>query len=108
MKIGNDIDRFHSIVKGKVRKDLKKFATSDAMTAQVGGRVIKVPLASIDLPRFSFGGQGGGSGMGPGEAGDPMGGQKGKPGQGQQAGDEEGEHSYICLLYTSPSPRDCS
>lgn len=94
MKIGNDVDRFHSIVKGKVRKDLKKFATSDAMTAQVGGKVIKVPLASIDLPRFSFGGQGGGSGMGNGEPGDPMGPGKGKPGQGE-AGEGDGDHMFV-------------
>jgi len=94
MKIGNDVDRFHSIVKGKVRKDLKKFATSDAMTAQVSGKIIKVPLASIDLPRFSFGGQGGGSGMGNGEPGDPMGPGKGKPGQGE-AGEGDGDHMFV-------------
>jgi uncharacterized sporulation protein YeaH/YhbH (DUF444 family) len=96
MKIGNDVDRFHSIIKGKVRKDLKKFATSDAMTAQVSGKIIKVPLASIDLPRFSFGGQNGGAGSGDGEIGDPMPGQgKGKGKGGKEAGDDEGEHSYI-------------
>jgi uncharacterized sporulation protein YeaH/YhbH (DUF444 family) len=94
MKIGNDIDRFHSIVKGKVRKDLKKFATSDAMTAQVGGRVIKVPLSSIDLPRFTFGSQGGGSGMGDGDVGDPMPGQ-GKSGKGDKAGEGDGDHMFV-------------
>lgn len=95
MKIGNDVDRFHSIVKGRVRKDLKKFATSDAMTAQVGGKIIRVPLANIDLPRFAFGGRGGGSSMGDGDEGDPMPGQGQSKGKGDKAGEGEGDHDFI-------------
>lgn len=96
MNIGNDVDRFKAIVKGKVRKDLKKFASSEAMTGQVGGKLVKIPLSSIDIPRFTFGSQNGGSGMGDGDAGDPMPGQgKGKGKGGKEAGEGEEEHSYI-------------
>lgn len=95
MKIDSDLGRFKEILKGRVRGDLKKFATSEDMIGQQGAKVIKIPLKSIDLPRFMFGGRGmGGTGMGPGENGDPLGQGQGKPGQGDQAGEGEMEHEY--------------
>lgn len=95
IRIDGDVGRFKDIVKGKVRKDLKKFAASEAMTAQVGGKVIKVPLSSIDLPRFAYGDRNGGAGAGDGDEGDPMPGQGKKPGKGNKAGEGDGDHMSI-------------
>jgi uncharacterized protein len=91
-KIESDLNRFKDIVKGKVKSDLKKFISSNDLLGQQGGKLIKIPISSIDLPRFTYGGRGGGAGMGDGNPGDPMGGQS-QPGQGK-AGNDEGEHQF--------------
>jgi uncharacterized sporulation protein YeaH/YhbH (DUF444 family) len=93
MKIDSDLSRFKDILRGRVKSDLKRFATSEDMIAQQGGRTIKIPLKSIDLPRFAFGGRGmGGTGQGDEQNGDPFGQGKGKPGQGDKAGDGTEDH----------------
>lgn len=95
LKIDGDLGRFKDIVRGKVKSGLKKFVAADDMIGQQGGKLIRVPLKYIDLPRFTYGTRnGGGTGQGDGEAGDPVkGGKKGK-GQGQGAGEEDGEHDF--------------
>ena len=52
---------------------------------------------------------GGGSGGSGSSAGSGMGsGLAGSSGLGVQQGGNDWEQRYLCLLYTSPSPRDCS
>jgi uncharacterized sporulation protein YeaH/YhbH (DUF444 family) len=93
-KIDSDVDRFHNIIKGRVRKDLKKLVTSNDMLGQQGSKTVRIPIHSIDMPRFTYGGPGSGTGMGPGNVGDPMGGSN-QPGDGSgQAGNEKGEHQF--------------
>lgn len=89
-RIGDDLGRFKDIIKGRVKNDLKRFVNSQDLIGQQGNKRIKIPIHTIDLPRFSFGGRGtGGPGMGNGDVGDPMDGQ-GRPGQGE-AGDGRGD-----------------
>lgn len=94
LKIDSDITRFKNIVRGKIKSDLKKFVSSEHMLGQQGSKTIRIPIDSIDLPRFTYGGAGGGAGSGDGDPGDPM------PGQDQQgkgsgkAGNEKGEHDF--------------
>jgi uncharacterized protein len=93
-KIDSDLNRFKSIVKGKVKSDLKKFVSSQDLLGQQGNKQVRIPINNIDLPRFTYrsGDGSGGPGMGDGDIGDPMGGQPG-PGKGQ-AGNEKGEHAF--------------
>jgi uncharacterized protein len=87
-----DVNRFHRIVRGKIKQQLKKFISNGDLIARQGSKKITVPLPQIDIPRFQFGdNQGQGVGQGEGEVGEEVG-QDGKPGQGQ-AGDQAGEHS---------------
>lgn len=94
IRIDSDVNRFKDILKGKVKRDLKKFVSSGNLIGQQGKKKISIPIHTIDLPRFRFGSKGmGGTGMGDGDIGDGMGQGKGKkPGQGDEAGDETGEH----------------
>jgi len=95
-KIDTDVNRFKNIIKGKVRGDLKRLVSSESILGKQGEKFIKIPINSIDLPRFTYGqNQGGGSGMGDGKVGDPMPGQgKPQPGKGDKAGNEEGDHAF--------------
>lgn len=94
-KISSDVERFKKIVKGKVRKDLKKFMSNGHMIGQQGKKNIKIPLPGINIPHFTFGSKDkGGTGQGDGENGDPIkDGEKG-PGKGKDAGDETSDHPY--------------
>jgi uncharacterized protein len=93
LKIGGDLGRFKDIVRGKVKNGLDKFIASDDIIGQVGGKLIKIPLKYIDLPRFAFGNKDkGGPGMGKGDPGDPMDPGDNSSGKGK-AGDEDGEDS---------------
>lgn len=91
--IKRDHARFRRIVKGKIRDNLRKYISQGQQIIPKGSDQFKVPMPSIDIPRFRFGDKsGGGSGQGNGEAGDPVDGQpgeEGQPGQGE-AGEGEG------------------
>jgi uncharacterized sporulation protein YeaH/YhbH (DUF444 family) len=94
LKIDADLQRFKDIIKNKVKHNLGKFISSEHLIGQQGNKKVKIPLSSIDIPHFVYGSRGmGGTGMGRGDIGDPIGGP-GQPGQGDSAGEEEGDHSY--------------
>lgn len=90
-KIERDVSRFRHIVKGRIRKELKRYMNQGELFGRRGKDVISIPLPEIEIPRFRFGdGGSGGVGQGDGEPGDPLG-----PGQGDQpgeAGEDEGQH----------------
>ncbi|HED65966.1 MAG TPA: DUF444 family protein [Planctomycetes bacterium] len=92
-RIESDRARFREIVRGRVRRDLKKYLSSGELIGRAGNRVVSIPLPQIELPRFRFGqnpsgkggaGEGGGEGQGNGEgsAGEGLG----------SAGEEPGRH----------------
>ncbi|MFT4514867.1 MAG: sporulation protein YhbH [Planctomycetota bacterium] len=93
-RIDQDHTRFRHIVKGRIKRDLKKYVSSGELIGKQGKRFVSIPLPSINLPRFRFGkNEDGGVGQGEGEEGQPTPSQPGdEPGQGQ-AGENSGEHS---------------
>ena len=92
LNIENDLDRFEEIVKGRVRKDLKRYMSSGEMIGKQGSQKVSIPLPQIGIPRFRYGKNAtGGVGQGGGEQGDAV---DGKPGEGQgKAGDQPGDHT---------------
>lgn len=91
--IKRDHARFRKIVKGRIRDNLKKYVSRGEMPSPKGDGTYKIPMPSIDTPRFKFGDKNqGGMGQGQGQEGDPVDGepQEGEgPGQGE-AGNNEG------------------
>lgn len=85
LNIDRDLGRFRDIVKGRVRKELRKYMSSGELIGRQGNKTVSVPIHSIGIPRLRYGenkkgiGQGDGEGEGPGE--------------GQKAGDSAGEHA---------------
>jgi len=91
-KIEQDHQRFRQIVRGKIRKDLRKFLSRDELIGREGKRAVSIPVHDIDIPTFRYGDNSTGVGMGEGEEGDSVG--QGQPGgSGDNAGgEEEGKH----------------
>ena len=84
-KIEQDHSRFRHIVKGKIRKDLRKFIAKGELIGREGKRAVSIPVHDIDIPTSRYGDTNAGVGMGEGQDGQPVGG-KGK------GGEEEGQH----------------
>ncbi|TVQ61618.1 MAG: DUF444 family protein [Phycisphaerales bacterium] len=88
-KIEQDHQRFRQIVRGKIRKDLRRFLSRGEFIGREGKKAIAIPVHDIDLPTFRYGDNSGGVGMGEGEEGQPV----GQPGDGaQHGGEQEGRH----------------
>lgn len=86
-KIEQDHQRFRQIVRGKIRKDLRRFLSRGELIGREGQRYVSIPVHDIDIPTFRYGDNSGGVGMGEGEEGQGVG--QGKNGQG---GEQEGQH----------------
>ncbi len=78
-RIEKDLTRFKDIVRGKIKRDLRKFVSQGEMFGRKGKNIVSIPLPGIELPKFRHGdnqktgvGQGEG-GEGEGEAGDAAG-----------------------------------
>ena len=91
--IDRDQRRFNEIVRGKIRKDLKRYVNHGEMLGRKGRELVSIPVPSIDIPHFQHGQKGsGGTGQGEGDVGQPIGrGQDDGDGTGQ-AGNEPGRH----------------
>jgi uncharacterized sporulation protein YeaH/YhbH (DUF444 family) len=91
-KIERDVRRFRDIVRGRIRRDLKKYMSSGELIGRKGKDFVSIPLPQIQLPRLRYGeNQQGGVGAGDGEPGDALG--PGEQGDGQgKAGSEPGQH----------------
>jgi hypothetical protein len=92
-KIDLDHTRFREIVRGAIRRDLRKHVANGALMARRGSTTVSIPMPQVQLPRFRFGSnQGGGVGQGEGEVGEPLG--QGQPQDGKgEAGEQAGEHA---------------
>ncbi|MFQ5506470.1 MAG: DUF444 family protein [Planctomycetota bacterium] len=89
-KIDRDHTRFREIVRGRIKRDLKKFVSSGELIGKRGDRYVSIPIPQIQLPRFRFGpNPRGGVGQGDGEDGTPIDGQGDGAGT---AGEEPGQH----------------
>src|ERR1700730_10080953 len=88
-RIEGDAARFRGIVRGKIKEQLKGYISNGEMIGKKGRDLVSIPLPQITLPQFRYGNkQKGGVGQGPGDIGDPLGGD---PSNGK-AGSEAGEH----------------
>lgn len=89
--IERDRARFHDIIKGRVREDLREYIRSDDIVTQHGKDVISIPVKGIETPRFVFGSNNQGVGEGDGDEegqGEP------RPGRPGKAGDTEGQKQH--------------
>lgn len=92
-RIERDHRRFRRIVRGQIKKNLRKYISRGDMIAPHGKKKISIPVPQINIPRFRFGQKNtGGVGQGDGEEGDPLGRGEGQSGSGE-AGDKPGEHA---------------
>ena len=93
MKIDRDQHRFHEIVRGKIRENLRKYISQGELIGRKGKDLVSIPLPQLDVPHFRYGQNGrGGVGQGEGEVGQPVGkGDEEGDGIGE-AGSEPGSH----------------
>jgi len=92
LKIGQDRARFRHIIRGRIRKNLRRYISKGELIGRQGKDTVSIPIPHIDIPRFRFSDQQkGGVAQGDGEPGDPLGQGEEQPGQGK-AGQGEGDH----------------
>ncbi|MCB0394521.1 MAG: DUF444 family protein, partial [Bdellovibrionales bacterium] len=91
MSIQEDHRRFRDIVKGRIKREFKKYVSQGEMIGKREEDIVRIPIPTIDIPRFIYGPkQSGGVGQGEGKPGD---GVNGEPQEGQgEAGNSPGEH----------------
>jgi uncharacterized protein len=82
--IEQDHQRFRQIIRGKIRRDLRKFLSRGELIGKEGRRFVSIPVHDIDIPTFRYGDNAGGVGMGEGGEGEAVG--KG------EGGEQEGKH----------------
>ncbi|MHC4662237.1 MAG: DUF444 family protein [Planctomycetota bacterium] len=89
-RIDQDHSRFRQIVRGRIKKELKKYITQGELIGKKGRHLVSIPIPRIEIPRFRFGSnKAQGVGQGEGEEGSPI----DADGEGVgRAGDKPGEH----------------
>ena len=55
LNIDRDLGRFKDIVKGRVRKDLRKHMSSKELVGKQGKKLVSIPLPQIGIPRLCYG-----------------------------------------------------
>jgi len=91
-RIDRDYSRFRQIVKGVIRKDLRKYMSRGELIGKKGKDLVSIPVPQIEIPHFRYGSrQVGGVGQGEGESGTPIAIDPEAAG-GAGAGDQPGEH----------------
>ena len=93
-RIESDHSRFRQIVRGRIKRNLKKYMSQGELIGRKGKDKVSIPIPRIDIPRFRFGQkQTGGVSQGDGEPGDSLGGDP-QEGEGTgKAGNTGGEHT---------------
>lgn len=90
-KIDQDVGRFKEIIRGRIKKELRKFISSGELIGKKGKDLVSIPIPRIDIPHFVYGDkQKGGVGQGDGEVGGSL-----APGDEEgaaKAGNAPGEH----------------
>ena len=66
-RVEQDHQRFRQIVKGRIRKDLRKFLQRRELIGKEGRGLVSIPVYDLDTPTFRYGDNSGGVGMGEGE-----------------------------------------
>lgn len=85
-KIEKDHARFREIIRGQIRKDLRKYISNGEMIGRQGKYTVSIPLPQLRLPTFRYGSNDkSGVGQGPGDTGAQA------PGT-NSGGDQPGKH----------------
>ena len=72
-KIEKDHARFREIIRGQIRKDLRKYISNGEMVGRQGKYTVSIPLPQLRLPTFRYGANDkSGVGQGPGDVGTPI------------------------------------
>lgn len=88
--IERDLARFRDVIKGKIRKDLRRYISHGEMIGKRGRDFVSIPVPQLDIPHFRYGDKNnGGVSAGPGSVGQPL---PGQPGQDPGAGSESSDH----------------
>jgi sporulation protein YhbH len=90
-RIRRDATRFHEIVRGKIRENMRKYVTQGEMIGRKGRDLVSIPVPQLELPHFRYGKNKGGVGRGDGEPGQPIGRGDDESGEGA-AGSQPGAH----------------
>ncbi len=91
LPIEQDASRFRQIVRGQIKRNLRKYMSNSELIGRRGKDLVSIPVPEIELPHFRFGGPRSGVGQGEGEIGTPIG--RGEPGDGSgPPGDQPGDH----------------
>jgi len=91
LSIEQDASRFRQIVRGQIKRNLRKYMSNGELIGRQGKDLVSIPVPQIELPQFRFGNGQGGVGQGPGDVGTPLG--PARPGNGHgPAGDQPGDH----------------
>ena len=89
--ISRDNTRYKNIIRGRIKKDLKKYISHPELIGKKGKDIVSIPIPQIDLPNFRYNDKNlGGVGYGEGDAGTPIGTGPGE--KGGKAGDQPGHH----------------
>lgn len=98
MGIKEDSGRFKDIIRGRIKENFKKYVTHGEMVGKRENDFVKIPVPSIDIPRFKYGAkQRGGVGQGQGQPGEQIDGEPSEGGAGE-AGNQEGQHQIEATL----------
>lgn len=90
-RIDRDVSRFRQIIRGKIKKDLKKYITRGELIGKKGKDLVSIPISQISIPRFRFSQRKmGGVGQGEGDVGSPIG--RGDEAGAGSVGDAPGQH----------------
>jgi uncharacterized sporulation protein YeaH/YhbH (DUF444 family) len=90
-RIERDKKRFDEIIRGQIKRDLRKHITRGEMIGKRGREVVSIPLPQIELPQLKYGrNKMRGVGQGEGGEGTPLGVGEGDGSGG--AGDQPGVH----------------
>ena len=86
-KIEKDHARFRDIIRGRIKKDLRKYVSRGEMIGKQGGKVVSIPIPHVRIPTFRYGANDqDGVGQGEGDNGTPL------EGAGAGAGNQPGHH----------------
>lgn len=91
-RIDKDYARFRDLIKGKIRKDLRKYISHGELIGKKGKYLVSIPIPEVRIPTFRYGDNSkGGVGQGEGDVGTPVGTGDADSGTGT-AGDQPGSH----------------
>jgi len=93
MRIDTDHTRFRQIVRGRIRKELRRFMSQGELIGRQGKDLVSIPLPRIDIPHFVFSPkQKPGVGQGEGEVGSVLAPDESEGDGEGRAGDDPGRH----------------